>query len=48
MPRFLHGHQELKLVLKDGQVEEIGTHQELMVNDKLYAELFNLQAAGYQ
>ena len=36
------------MVLKDGQVLEIGTHSELMKNDKLYAELFNLQAAGYQ
>ena len=36
------------MVLKDGTVLEIGTHEELMINDKLYAELFNLQAAGYQ
>ncbi len=36
------------MVLKDGAVLEIGTHDELMKNDKLYAELFNLQAAGYQ
>lgn len=36
------------LVLKDGQVLEIGTHQELMANQKLYADLFALQAAGYQ
>lgn len=36
------------MVLKDGAVLEIGTHKELMQNDKLYAELFNLQAAGYQ
>jgi len=36
------------MVLKDGSVLEIGTHKELMRNDKLYAELFNLQAAGYQ
>lgn len=36
------------MVLKDGSVLEIGTHDELMQNDKLYAELFNLQAAGYQ
>lgn len=36
------------MVLKDGTVLEIGTHQELMSNNKLYAELFNLQAAGYQ
>jgi ATP-binding cassette subfamily B protein len=36
------------MVLKDGAVLEIGTHVELMQNNKLYAELFNLQAAGYQ
>jgi len=36
------------LVLQDGQVLELGTHQELMANPKLYAELFKLQAAGYQ
>lgn len=36
------------MVLKDGAVLEIGTHRELMENDQLYAELFGLQAAGYQ
>ncbi|MGB7843794.1 MAG: ABC transporter ATP-binding protein [Salinimicrobium sp.] len=36
------------MVLKDGAVLEIGTHEELMNNQKLYAELFNLQAAGYK
>lgn len=36
------------LVLKDGKVLEIGTHEELMENPKLYSELFKLQAAGYQ
>ncbi|WP_282018194.1 ABC transporter ATP-binding protein [Salegentibacter mishustinae] len=36
------------MVLKNGNVLEIGTHNELMKNDKLYAELFNLQAQGYQ
>ena len=36
------------MVLKNGVVLEIGTHKELMENDKLYAELFNLQAQGYQ
>ncbi|NJW53224.1 ABC transporter ATP-binding protein [Salinimicrobium oceani] len=36
------------MVLKDGAVLEIGTHEELMANGKLYAELFNLQAAGYK
>ena len=36
------------MVLKDGGVLEIGTHEELMANKKLYSELFNLQAEGYQ
>ncbi len=36
------------LVLQDGRMLEHGTHEELMENDDLYAELFSLQAAGYQ
>lgn len=36
------------MVLKNGSVLEMGTHEELMANDRLYRELFNLQAAGYQ
>lgn len=36
------------MVLKNGGVLEIGTHEELMANGQLYSELFNLQAAGYQ
>jgi len=36
------------LVLKHGNVLEIGTHEELLDNGNLYAELFKLQAAGYQ
>ncbi|NQV52711.1 MAG: ABC transporter ATP-binding protein [Flavobacteriales bacterium] len=36
------------MVLQDGKVLEIGKHEELIKNDLLYAELFNLQAAGYQ
>ncbi|MDG5490918.1 ABC transporter ATP-binding protein [Psychroserpens sp. SPM9] len=36
------------LVLKDGKVLELGTHQELMSNQSLYAQLFALQAEGYQ
>ena len=35
------------LVLKDGGLLEIGTHDELMENQGLYAELFSLQANGY-
>ncbi|MCC7444346.1 MAG: ABC transporter ATP-binding protein [Saprospiraceae bacterium] len=36
------------IVLKDGQILESGTHEELMTTPKMYAELFKLQAAGYQ
>lgn len=36
------------LVLKDGRILEIGTHEELMTNQSLYFELFTLQAEGYQ
>jgi ATP-binding cassette subfamily B protein len=36
------------IVLEDGQVLETGSHEALMENNKLYAELFLLQAAGYQ
>ncbi len=35
------------MVLEDGKVSELGTHEELMEHDRLYAELFSLQAAGY-
>jgi ATP-binding cassette, subfamily B, bacterial len=36
------------LVLSAGQVFEEGTHQELLTSKGLYAELFELQAAGYK
>jgi len=36
------------MVLKEGKVLELGSHEELMANQQLYAELFQLQAAGYQ
>lgn len=35
------------LVLKDGKVLEVGSHEKLIENDSLYAELFTLQAQGY-
>ena len=35
------------MVLKDGKILEMGTHEELLANKTLYAELFNLQAEGY-
>jgi ATP-binding cassette subfamily B protein len=36
------------LVLKNGEMLEIGTHEELLAQNGLYAELFNLQATGYK
>ncbi|MGH7535228.1 MAG: ABC transporter ATP-binding protein, partial [Gemmatimonadales bacterium] len=36
------------LVLKDGELVDQGTHQELVARGGLYAELFSLQAAGYR
>ncbi len=36
------------LVLKDGGIIEQGTHEELLRQRGLYAELFNLQAVGYK
>jgi ATP-binding cassette subfamily B protein len=36
------------LVLADGKVEAQGTHEELMAERGRYAELFELQAAGYR
>lgn len=35
-------------VLADGRVEAIGTHEELLAQGGRYAELFELQAAGYR
>ncbi len=36
------------LVLKHGSILELGTHEDLLDLKGLYAELFHLQAAGYQ
>ncbi len=36
------------LVLERGQILEIGSHQELLAKQGKYAELFQLQAMGYQ
>jgi len=36
------------IVLDDGAVLEMGRHEELLSNSSLYAELFELQAEGYQ
>ena len=36
------------IVLRDGQVEESGTHEQLIAGRGLYEELFRMQAAGYK
>ena len=36
------------LVLADGEIEASGTHDELVAQDGRYAELFDLQAAGFR
>jgi ATP-binding cassette subfamily B protein len=36
------------LVLEGGAVAEEGTHEELLARDGVYAELFQMQAAGYR
>ncbi|MCF8238713.1 MAG: ABC transporter ATP-binding protein/permease [Saprospiraceae bacterium] len=36
------------IVLQSGRIVEMGSHEELMQKEGLYAELFRLQAQGYQ
>jgi ATP-binding cassette, subfamily B, bacterial len=35
-------------VIEEGKITELGTHKELMSNNKTYAKLFKLQAKGYE
>lgn len=38
---------DLIVVMNDGKVEDVGSHQELVARDGRYAELFKLQASRY-
>ena len=42
------GRTNSVLVLAEGRLEASGTHAELMAQGGRYAELFELQAAGYR
>jgi ATP-binding cassette subfamily B protein len=36
------------LVLHEGRIEALGSHEQLLAQRGRYAELFELQAAGYR
>jgi ATP-binding cassette subfamily B protein len=36
------------VVLRNGTIEEQGSHEELVTNGGLYEELFSMQAQGYR
>lgn len=39
---------DLIIVLNDGRIREVGTHEELLARRDLYAELYRLQERVYQ
>ena len=39
-------HADKIIVLDDGQIENIGTHEELLGSDKIYTEVYNSQTKG--
>ncbi len=41
-------HADRIAVIENGRLAELGSHEELLANNKSYARLFRLQAAGYQ
>ncbi|KAH8830124.1 P-loop containing nucleoside triphosphate hydrolase protein [Flagelloscypha sp. PMI_526] len=47
--RFGHltKHADMIVCMKDGHIEELGNHRELMTKDGEYAKLFNIQAQAF-
>jgi ATP-binding cassette subfamily B protein len=39
---------DLILVIEEGGVTELGAHDELLLRDGLYAELYSMQARSYR
>ena len=39
-------HADKIIVLDDGEIENIGTHEELLKNDEIYSEIYNSQTKG--
>jgi ATP-binding cassette subfamily B protein len=35
-------------VIQDGRVAELGSHEELLRQEGIYAQLFSMQAEGYR
>jgi ATP-binding cassette subfamily B protein len=36
------------VMLQDGKIHELGSHESLLARNGVYAHLFNLQAEGYR
>jgi ABC-type cobalamin transport system ATPase subunit len=45
--KILDRHADTIYVFEQGRIAECGSHMELLVQDGLYAELFNMQAEGF-
>ena len=37
---------EVDIVLDDGKISAVGTHEELLINNEIYADVYNSQMKG--